>query len=77
MYCVCPSLARERMVLFYSQSVIKSLCTIDQCPVNTVACRVVSSQLLGTHVPAPTDKHAIIDTLLEMVFSTRSVQKGL
>jgi hypothetical protein len=40
----------------------------------TVACRVVSRQRLGKHVPAVTDTHATIEVLLETVFSTRSVQ---
>jgi hypothetical protein len=36
----------------------------------------VSRQRLRKHVPAATDTHATIEVLLEIVFSTRSVQKG-
>jgi hypothetical protein len=47
------------------------------CSKHNVACRVVSRQRLGKHVPAATDTHKTIDVLLETVFSTRSVLKGL
>jgi hypothetical protein len=43
---------------------------------DTVACKAVSKQWLGEHIPAATDTHAIIEVLLETVFSTRSVQRG-
>jgi hypothetical protein len=36
----------------------------------------VSRQRLGKHVPAATDMHATIEVLLEMVLSTRSVQRS-
>jgi hypothetical protein len=42
-----------------------------------VACKAVSRQRLGKHVPAATDTYATIEVLSETVFSTRSVQKGL
>jgi hypothetical protein len=42
---------------------------------HTAACRAVSRQWLGTHVPAATGTHATIELLLETVFSTRSVQR--
>jgi hypothetical protein len=41
-----------------------------------VACRAVSRQRLGKHVPAATDTHARIEVLLETVFSTRCVQRA-
>jgi hypothetical protein len=41
-----------------------------------VACRAVSRQLLGKHVPSATDTHIITEVLLETVFSTRSVKMG-
>jgi hypothetical protein len=41
-----------------------------------VACRAVSRQRLGKHVPAATDTHATIEVLLEIVFPTRSMQRG-
>jgi hypothetical protein len=37
----------------------------------------VSRQRLGKHVPPTTDKHATIDVLLETVFFTRFMQRGL
>jgi hypothetical protein len=37
----------------------------------------VSKQRLGKHVPAATGTHAIIEVLLETVFSTRSVKRGI
>jgi hypothetical protein len=43
---------------------------------NIAARRAVSRQRLGSHVPAVTDTCAIIEVLLETVFSTRSVQRG-
>jgi hypothetical protein len=36
----------------------------------------VSRQWIGKHVPAATNTHGNIELLLEMVFSTRSVQRG-
>jgi hypothetical protein len=36
----------------------------------------VSRQRFSKHVPVPTDTHATIEVLLEMVFSTRSVKSG-
>jgi hypothetical protein len=36
----------------------------------------VSMQRLGEHIPAATDRHAILEVLLESVFSTRSVERG-
>jgi hypothetical protein len=41
-----------------------------------IACRAVSRQRLGKHVPAATDRHATIEVLLEMGFSTRLVPRG-
>jgi hypothetical protein len=46
------------------------------CWHNIVACRVVSRQRLGKHVPAETDTHATIEVLLETMFSTWSVQRS-
>jgi hypothetical protein len=43
---------------------------------NTVACRDVSGQRLGKHVPAGMDTHAKTEVLLETGVSSRSVQKG-
>jgi hypothetical protein len=45
-------------------------------PINNVACRAVSRQRLGKHVPAATDIYATIWVLLETVFSTRSFPRG-
>jgi hypothetical protein len=36
----------------------------------------ISRKRIGKRVPAATNIHAIIELLLEMVFSTRSVQRG-
>jgi hypothetical protein len=36
----------------------------------------ISRQQLGKHITATTDTHATIEALLEMVFSTRSIQRG-
>jgi hypothetical protein len=41
-----------------------------------VACRAVSTQRLGKHVPTATDTRATIEVLLETLFSTRSVPKS-
>jgi hypothetical protein len=41
-----------------------------------LACRAISEQRLGKHVPGATDMHAKTEILLETVFSTRSAQKG-
>jgi hypothetical protein len=41
-----------------------------------VAFRAVYRQRLGKHVSVATDTHATIEVLLEMVFSTRSIQRG-
>jgi hypothetical protein len=43
---------------------------------DSVACRAISRQRLGKHVPSETDKYATLEVLLETVFSTRSVQNG-
>jgi hypothetical protein len=40
------------------------------------ACRAVSRQCLGKHVPAATDTNATIEVLLETMSFTRSVQRG-
>jgi hypothetical protein len=50
-------------------------CIIWQIHFNIVARRSVSRQRVGKHVPAPMDTHATTAVLLEMVFSTRSVQR--
>jgi hypothetical protein len=42
----------------------------------TAACRAVSRQGLGKHVPASTNTHSNITGLLETMFSTSSVQRG-
>jgi hypothetical protein len=44
---------------------------------NSVACRAVSRQWLGKNVTASTDTHATIQVLLETVFSTRFVRRGI
>jgi hypothetical protein len=44
--------------------------------VSIVACRAVSRQRFGEHIPAATDTHAKIEVLFETVFSARSVQRG-
>jgi hypothetical protein len=36
----------------------------------------VSRQRIGKHVPATTNTHAIVELLLETVFSTQSMQMG-
>jgi hypothetical protein len=47
---------------------------VQRAVVNIVACRAVSRQGLGKHVPPVADTHAAIEILLEAVFYTRSVQ---
>jgi hypothetical protein len=46
------------------------------CFQDIVACRAVYRRRVGKHVPAATDMHAIIEVMLETVFSSRSVQRG-
>jgi hypothetical protein len=43
---------------------------------NAVACRAVSRQGLGKHVPVATDTHATTEVVLETVFYPQSVQRG-
>jgi hypothetical protein len=38
---------------------------------------VVASERLDKHVPATTDKHATVEVMLETVFYTGSVQRGI
>jgi hypothetical protein len=47
-------------------------CVLLEC-VNIVACRVVSGQRLGKHIPAATDTHAAIEEF-ETVFSSGPCQ---
>jgi hypothetical protein len=49
---------------------------VAQITTDIAACRAVSRQRLGKHVPAATDTHAITEVLLEVVFSIRYVQRG-
>jgi hypothetical protein len=43
---------------------------------NNLACRTVSRQRFGKHVPSATDEHATLEVLLDTVFSVRSVQSS-
>jgi hypothetical protein len=43
---------------------------------NIAACRAVSRQRHGKHIPVATDTHATVEVLLETVFYTQSVQRG-
>jgi alkylhydroperoxidase/carboxymuconolactone decarboxylase family protein YurZ len=45
--------------------------------IHIAACRAVSRQQLGEHIPAAMDTHATIEVLLETVFSMVVYAEGL
>jgi hypothetical protein len=64
-----------RWLVIFSELLTIFLSPSDTFWDSTVACRVVSRQRHGKHVPAATDAHATIEVLLDTVFSIRSEQK--